>query len=93
MPKTALDSEAIREQCTLLTRSVHGNPLIYLDNAATSQKPFQVIERMREYYERSNANIHRSVHAPGEEATALLRSQTWTGLRFMDRLMQMRGSR
>lgn len=83
MPKTALDSETIREQFPLLTRSVHGKPLIYLDNAATSQKPFQVIERMREYYERSNANIHRSVHALGEEATALYEQARDTVTRFI----------
>ena len=50
-------------------REVHGKPLVYLDNAATSQKPRQVIQALVDYYEGTNANIHRGVHALAEEAT------------------------
>jgi len=59
----------IREDFPILKRQVHGKPLVYLDNAATSQKPRQVIQALVDYYEGYNANIHRAVHALGEEAT------------------------
>lgn len=59
----------VREDFPILQRKVRGKPLVYLDNAATSQKPRCVIEALREYYETYNANIHRSVHTLGEEAT------------------------
>jgi cysteine desulfurase/selenocysteine lyase len=62
---------------------MQGKPLIYLDSAATSQKPHQVIERITTYYERSNANVHRSVHALGEEATALYEDARDTVSRFI----------
>ena len=64
-----LDVQAIRRDFPILGRLVHGKPLVYLDNAATSQKPRQVIRALVDYYERSNANIHRGVHALAEEAT------------------------
>ena len=64
-----LDVQAIRRDFPILERLVHGKPLVYLDNAATSQKPRQVIRALVDYYERSNANIHRGVHALAEEAT------------------------
>lgn len=66
-----LDTEAIRKDFPILGRTVQGKPLVYLDNAATSQKPVQVIDQITAYYQRSNANVHRSVHTLGEEATAL----------------------
>ena len=65
-----LDVNRIRSDFPILERQVHGKPLIYLDNAATSQKPEVVIRSMSEYYERYNANIHRGVHRLAEEATA-----------------------
>ena len=68
--KTILDSESIRKDFPILQRKVHGKPLIYLDNAATSQKPKQVIDAIDFYYKNYNANIHRSIHQLGEEATA-----------------------
>ncbi|MDX2646608.1 cysteine desulfurase [Streptomyces sp. PA03-1a] len=67
-----LDTEAIRKDFPVLDRLVHdGKKLVYLDNAATSQKPRQVIDALSEYYERYNANVHRGVHTLAEEATAL----------------------
>src|SRR5438876_7507401 len=64
------DVERVREDFPILKRKVHGKPLVYFDNAATSQKPRQVIDALVKYYETYNANIHRAVHALGEEATA-----------------------
>lgn len=61
-----------RPDFPILERLVNGKPLIYLDSAASSQKPRQVLEALRLYYERSHANVHRSIHTLGEEATALL---------------------
>ena len=65
-----LDVEAIRRDFPILSRKVYGKPLVYLDNAATSQKPRQVIDALVRYYEGYNANIHRAIHCLGEEATA-----------------------
>jgi cysteine desulfurase/selenocysteine lyase len=65
-----LDVAKIRKDFPILERKVHGVPLVYLDNAATSQKPRQVIDALVHYYENTNANIHRAVHTLGEEATA-----------------------
>jgi cysteine desulfurase/selenocysteine lyase len=67
----ALDAERLRKDFPILERVVHVKPLVYLDSAATSQKPHQVIDAVTEYYEQHNANIHRSVHLLAEEATAL----------------------
>jgi cysteine desulfurase/selenocysteine lyase len=58
-----------RKDFKILGRKIHGKPLVYLDNAATTQKPRQVIEAVKKYYEDSNANVHRGVHALSEEAT------------------------
>ncbi len=64
------DVERVRKEFPVLEREVHGKPLAYLDNAATSQKPRAVIEALTHYYSRYNANIHRGVHTLSEEATA-----------------------
>jgi cysteine desulfurase/selenocysteine lyase len=66
---TTFSPEAIREQFPILTRTVHGKPLIYFDNAATTQKPRAVIDALVHYYENTNANIHRGVHTLSQEAT------------------------
>lgn len=66
----SLDIEAIRADFPILQRRVHGLPLVYLDNAASSQKPRSVIEALTRYYENTNANVHRGVHTLSEEATA-----------------------
>ena len=63
------DARAIRQDFPILRRLVHGYPLVYLDNAATSQKPRIVIDALIRYYENSNANIHRGIHQLAEEAT------------------------
>ena len=66
------DSHAINGDFPLLTRSVNGAPLTYLDNAATTQKPRSVIDSIRHYYEHYNANVHRAAHALADEATAAM---------------------
>ena len=66
------DVDRIRKDFPILDREVRpGVPLVYLDNAATSQKPQQVLDAMRDYYEHHNANVHRGIHTLAEEATAL----------------------
>ena len=65
----AFDVQKIREDFPILQRQVNGHPLVYLDNAATSQKPMQVINCLVDYYSNYNANIHRGVHTLSQEAT------------------------
>ncbi|MEO0506322.1 MAG: cysteine desulfurase [Bacteroidota bacterium] len=64
-----IDVEKIREDFPILKREVNGRPLVYLDNAATSQTPKQVIDCIVDYYQNLNANIHRGVHTLSQEAT------------------------
>ena len=64
-----MDVTKIRKDFPVLNRKVNGRPLIYFDNAATSQTPTQVINTIVDYYENYNANIHRGVHALSQEAT------------------------
>ncbi|MEM8764600.1 MAG: cysteine desulfurase [Bacteroidota bacterium] len=64
-----IDVEKIREDFPILKRQVNGKPLVYLDNAATSQTPKQVIDCIVDYYQNLNANIHRGVHTLSQEAT------------------------
>src|SRR5579875_254162 len=59
----------IRKDFPILNQTVNGHPLVYLDSAATSQKPVQVLEVLKKYYEYDNANIHRGVHTLGTRAT------------------------
>jgi len=68
--RSMFDVASIREDFPILERQVHGKPLVYLDNAATTQKPRAVIEALVHFYEHHNANIHRAIHALGEEATS-----------------------
>ncbi|MEO0901931.1 MAG: cysteine desulfurase [Bacteroidota bacterium] len=69
MVRTSLDVATIRKDFPILGREVNGKPLVYLDNAATSQTPQQVIDVIVDYYQNYNANIHRGVHALSQEAT------------------------
>jgi cysteine desulfurase/selenocysteine lyase len=66
---TGWDVARVRADFPILTREVRGRPLVYLDNAATAQKPAAVIEAMEQYYKTGNANVHRGVHALSQEAT------------------------
>lgn len=67
---TVLDVERLRADFPLLQQEVAGKPLVYLDNAATAQKPNAVLEAVDQYYRTTNANIHRGVHTLAERATA-----------------------
>jgi len=67
---TGYDVEKVRHDFPILHERVYGHPLVYLDNAATSQKPRAVIDAIARYYERGNANIHRGVHYLSEHATS-----------------------
>ena len=69
MIRTAFDIHTVRKDFPILNREVNGNPLVYLDNAATSQTPKKVIDAIVDYYSRYNANIHRGVHTLSQEAT------------------------
>ena len=62
--------QALRQDFPILNQQVHGKPLIYLDNAATSQKPRKVIDALVHYYEHDNANVHRGIHELSNRATA-----------------------
>ena len=68
--ETSLDITAVRKLFPVLTREVKGKPLVYFDNAATTQKPQVVIDALINYYSGYNANIHRGIHTLAEEATA-----------------------
>ena len=65
------DVTKIRQDFPILKRLINGKPLVYLDNAATTQKPHQVIDALVDYYSNHNANIHRGIHTLAEEATAM----------------------
>jgi cysteine desulfurase/selenocysteine lyase len=64
-----MDVQKIRKDFPILDREINGRPLVYFDNAATSQTPVQVIDAIADYYKNYNANIHRGVHALSQEAT------------------------
>ncbi len=66
----SFDVEAIRRDFPILEQTVNGKPLVYLDNAATTQKPRAVIDAITEHYLKDNANIHRGVHELSVRATA-----------------------
>jgi cysteine desulfurase / selenocysteine lyase len=80
----AYDVEKVRRDFPILHQQVHGHPLVYLDNAATSQKPRAVIEAISNYYERGNANIHRGVHYLSEHATSEHEAARRTAQQFLN---------
>src|ERR1700709_454038 len=69
MTSTGFDVETVRKDFPILSREVHGVPLVYLDSANTSQKPQVVLDTLTDFYERHNANVARAVHTLGSEAT------------------------
>ena len=79
-----LDIEAIRKDYPILSRFVNGNPLVYLDNAASSQKPNQVLKAMERYYHHTHANVHRGVHQLSQEATTEFEHARHTIARFIN---------
>ncbi|MBI4533404.1 MAG: aminotransferase class V-fold PLP-dependent enzyme, partial [Candidatus Melainabacteria bacterium] len=76
--------QKIREDFPILTRKVNGQQLVYLDNAATSQKPKCVTDALRQYYDSYNANIHRGIHTLSEEATEAYESCRQKTSHFID---------
>jgi len=80
----ALDPVALRADFPILQREVHGKRLVYLDNAATAQKPRSVIQAITDYYEHSNANVHRGVHTLSHEATELYEGARKRVARFVN---------
>ncbi|HXY56399.1 MAG TPA: aminotransferase class V-fold PLP-dependent enzyme, partial [Nitrososphaerales archaeon] len=78
-----LDIKKVRSDFPILKRMVHGKRLVYLDNAATTQKPRSVIDALVDYYSRYNSNVHRSVHALGEEATVAYEESRAKTARFV----------
>src|SRR5262245_39708263 len=79
-----LDVYAIRQQFPALNRQVKGHPLVYFDNAATSQKPQVVIDALVNYYTSFNANVHRGIHTLAEEATAAFEATRDTVRQFIN---------
>ena len=81
---TGLDVPAIRQDFPILRQRIHGKPLVYLDNAATTQKPQVVIDRLTRYYVAENANVHRGVHWLSEHATDAYEEARATVRRFLN---------
>lgn len=78
-----LDPETLRKDFPILERTINGKPLVYFDNAASSQKPRQVVEAMRDYYYRHHANVHRGAHTLASEATSLYEAARTKVARFI----------
>jgi len=78
------DVQEVRKDFPILHQEVNGHPLVYLDNGATSQKPQSVIDTVRHYYERDNANVHRGVHTLSERATNDYEGARDTAQRFIN---------
>src|SRR5882724_3413666 len=93
----SMDWAAVRADFPILDQKVHGRPLIYFDNAATTQKPRAVLERLRQYYERDNANVHRGIHELSNRATAAFeaaraRAATFINARSAEEIVFSRGT-
>jgi len=91
------DFKALRKDFPILDQKVHGQPLIYFDNAATSQKPRAVIDALVQYYERDNANVHRGIHELSNRATnafeaARTRTAKFLNARSADEIIFTRGT-
>src|SRR2546421_12690308 len=82
-PKKTMNWESLRADFPILQQKVHGHPLIYFDNAATSQKPRAVIDAVRNYYERDNANVHRGIHELSNRATAAFEAARARAAKFI----------
>ena len=78
------DVQKVRKDFPILHQKVHGKPLVYFDNAATTQKPLAVIEAIEHYYRHDNSNIHRGVHTLSERATAEYEKTRVAAQRFLN---------
>ncbi len=79
-----VDWEKLRGDFPILDQKVHGHPLIYLDNAATTQKPRAVVDALRHYYERDNANVHRGIHELSNRSTAAFEAARQRAAKFIN---------
>jgi cysteine desulfurase/selenocysteine lyase len=79
-----VDLQKIRADFPILGERVNGRPLVYLDNAATTQKPQPVLDAVESYYEHTNANVHRAIHTLGERATAAYEASRARVARFVN---------
>ena len=84
MAESTFDPKKIKKDFPLLERMVNDKPIVYLDSAATSQKPFEVIERMNDYYKEINANVHRGAYHIAELATAEMEQARYKVHRFIN---------
>src|SRR6516165_543871 len=75
---------ALRADFPVLDQKVHGQPLIYFDNAATTQKPRPVLDALRHYYERDNANVHRGIHELSNRATTAFEAARTRAAAFLN---------
>ncbi len=96
-PKNTIDWQALRHDFPILHQEVNGHPLVYLDNAATSQKPRRVIDALCHYYENDNANVHRGVHELSNRASAAYegarnRAAQFVNARSADEIVFTRGT-
>src|SRR5512137_276894 len=82
--KNAVDWAAVRSDFPILNQNVHGQPLIYFDNGATTQKPRPVVEALRHYYEHDNANVHRGIHELSNRATAAFEAARARAAKFIN---------
>jgi len=82
--KKAVNWSALRADFPILDQKVHGQPLIYLDNAATTQKPRAVLDALRHYYEHDNANVHRGIHELSNRATAAFEAARTRAAQFIN---------
>lgn len=82
--ETGIDVEKIREDFPVLKQTIHGKPLVYLDSAATAQKPFVVIDAIRKFHEVDCANIHRGVHELSQRSTAAYEETRGKAKRFLN---------
>jgi len=83
-PRDSLDVAALRAEFPILRQRVHGKPLVYLDNAATTQKPRAVLDTLQRYYVEENANVHRGVHSLSGRATDAYDAARETARRFLN---------
>jgi cysteine desulfurase / selenocysteine lyase len=96
-PAPSIDWASLRSDFPILNQQVHSRPLIYFDNAATTQKPRAVIDALRHYYERDNANVHRGIHELSNRATnafeaARTRAAAFLNARTADEIIFTRGT-
>src|SRR5438445_4414265 len=84
LSKKMIDWSSLRADFPILDQKVHGHPLIYFDNAATTQKPRIVLEAVDHFYERDNANVHRGIHELSNRATAAFEAARQRAAQFIN---------